>query len=329
MTGNLNNRRWFSSSVLLPNGQVVVFNGADKDEVILPGSEMPVHQAELFDPTTNKWTALSSSARDRTYHNSAILLPDGSILVGGHAPINQGYGGTGNSLPLDTFGFSHNLKDPSFERFYPPYLFEGPRPVIQHSDDQATWGGKLHVVLAENSTPVDHFVLSRLPAQTHITDADARTVILKSTQTGNSVQLDVPTDKAALTPGYYYLFGISKKTPDGKGGVPSEATIVHIADTQYLRHETTVEPVHLAAQEFRGGGSSASVQTASRPAAGTRVAKKSSSTVAGTEPKTARDIATPTDTSSTPAGSSRAWLFVVAALMITVVSRRLWTFSRR
>src|SRR5207253_2499253 len=65
MTGNLNNRRWFSSSVLLPNGQVVVFNGADKDEVILPGSEMPVHQAELFDPATNKWTALSSSARDR------------------------------------------------------------------------------------------------------------------------------------------------------------------------------------------------------------------------------------------------------------------------
>src|SRR5439155_22528008 len=46
-TGDLTNRRWFSSSVLLPNGQVLMFNGADKDEVILPGSEMPVHQAEL------------------------------------------------------------------------------------------------------------------------------------------------------------------------------------------------------------------------------------------------------------------------------------------
>src|SRR5439155_899481 len=114
MTGNLNNRRWCSSSLPLPNGQAVVFNGADKDEVILPGSEMPVHQAELFDPATNKWTALSSSSRDRTYHNSAILLPDGSILVGGHAPINQGYGGTGNALPLDQLGFAHNLKDPSF-----------------------------------------------------------------------------------------------------------------------------------------------------------------------------------------------------------------------
>ncbi|HEU4480347.1 MAG TPA: hypothetical protein VFS18_00555, partial [Actinomycetota bacterium] len=45
----LNNRRWYSSGVLLPDGNVVALSGADKDEVILPGSESPVKQAELYD----------------------------------------------------------------------------------------------------------------------------------------------------------------------------------------------------------------------------------------------------------------------------------------
>ena len=321
MTGDLNNARWFSSSVLLPNGQAVVFSGADKDEVILPGVERPVHQAELFDPATNKWTALSSSTRDRTYHNSAILLPDGSILVGGHAPIDQGYGGTGNAAPLDQLGFAHNLKDPSFERFSPPYLFAGPRPVITQSEDQATWGDKLHVVLGDGA-PVDHFVLSRLPAQTHITDADARTVILGAGERdGNQVQLSIPTNRAAVTPGFYYLFGISPK------GVPSVATIVQIADTQYLTGRTAVLPVNLTAQEFRG--STATTQSASQAAATTRAAKKSATTPAIADPKVANDVAAPVSTSKAPAHSSQTWLIALVALMGAVLTRRIWSLARR
>ena len=329
MTGNLNNRRWFSSSVLLPNGQALVFNGADKDEVVMPGSEVPVHQTELFDPAKNTWTGLSSSGRDRTYHNSAILLPDGSVLVGGHAPVNQGYGGTGNSLPLDQLGFVHNLKDPSFERFSPPYLFAGPRPKLVTADGGATWGDTLHVVIApESSTvaPVDHFVLTRLPAQTHITDADARTIILgKGTRNGNSVSLAIPDNRAAVTPGFYYLFGISP------AGVPSVAAIVQIANSQYLpTGDTQVSPIHLTAQEFRGG---TGASTTSQPAAAAQTAKKAASS---SQPATraagvalAGDVALPAGTPLAPAPSSRTWLIVIAGLMIAIVGRRVYVAARR
>ena len=51
-TGPLNQARWFGQNILLPTGQVIVFSGANVDEVVGPGTEMPVQQSELFDPAT-------------------------------------------------------------------------------------------------------------------------------------------------------------------------------------------------------------------------------------------------------------------------------------
>ena len=124
-TSPLNNARWYSTGVLLPDGTVFAVSGADRDEVDFPGSGMPVHQAEIFNPVTNQWTAVASERHDRTYHNSAVLLPTGQVLVGGHAPINTGYGSPTN-LP----GASNNFRDATFEIYNPPYLFFGGRPAI-------------------------------------------------------------------------------------------------------------------------------------------------------------------------------------------------------
>ena len=328
-TGDLNNRRWFSSSVLLPNGQVAVFNGADKDEVILPGSEMPVHQAELFDPTTNKWTPLSSSGRDRTYHNSAILLPDGSILVGGHAPINQGYGGTGNSLPLDTLGFVHNLKDPSFERFYPPYLYAdgGSRPKISESTGEVSWtapNNVLHVTVPSGESSVDHFVLTRLPAQTHITDADARTVKMgHGSWNGDSATLTIPDNPALLPPGYYYLFAISKK------GVPSVAPIIQVADPHYFQNKGSASPIQLEDQTANFRNASQAVVGLARPAAAAHAAPKAAPAAKAGTVATLDDTVIPVSTPSKPARAPSPWLYVAAALLGGALIRPLRRFARR
>ncbi|HEV2890053.1 MAG TPA: kelch repeat-containing protein [Frankiaceae bacterium] len=128
-TGEMVNGRWYSTGVTLPTGQVLAFSGADRDEVVGPGSATPVTQAELYDPATKTWRALASARKGRTYHNSAILLQDGRVLVGGHAPINTGY-----AFPTNTgraeLGLSDAFRDPSFEVFSPPNLFYGPRPVV-------------------------------------------------------------------------------------------------------------------------------------------------------------------------------------------------------
>ena len=45
---------------------------------------MTLHpDCELWDPRTGTWTELAPSSRDRVYHNTAMLLPDGRVLVGG------------------------------------------------------------------------------------------------------------------------------------------------------------------------------------------------------------------------------------------------------
>ena len=44
----------------------------------------------MFDPETQTWTELAEQAKGRTYHNTAVLLADGRVLVGGHTPIATG-----------------------------------------------------------------------------------------------------------------------------------------------------------------------------------------------------------------------------------------------
>lgn len=218
----LNNARWFSSGVGLPTGEVLALNGADLDEVIFPGTEAAIRQAELYDPATDTWTPLASGARDRTYHNSAVLLRDGSVLVGGHSPIVAGYGSDHGTYR------SNGFKDASFEIYKPPYLFRGDRPVITSVDDADASRGQTITVTTPNAASDDlSVVLSRLPGVTHVTDADQRTVNVAHTDNGDgTISFTVPSSGGVTPDGYYYLWLIDDS---GQGATPSVAEIVRIA----------------------------------------------------------------------------------------------------
>ena len=233
---DMNNRRWYSSAVVLPNGEVLAANGGDKDEVVSPGTETPVKQIEIY--SGGAWKAVAKLAdRIRTYHNSLILLGDGSVLIGGHAPINNQYGPGADANPATDI--SSSLKDPSFERYFPPYLFNGERPVISTAQKGATWGSDLVITLDPESTDVTKVVLSRLPSATHATDADARTVEVTFEQTGTALHVNVPDNAAVLPPGYYYAFALSAD------GTPSVAPIVKIDRADLVDQHGTVQPVEL------------------------------------------------------------------------------------
>ena len=141
-TGDMHRPRWYTSGVLLPTGEAIAFSGSDRDEVALPGTEFPIKQAELWDPKTGDWTPVAEAHRPRTYHNTAVLLPDGRVLIGGHAPITTLY------LKHITLpgGFSPNERDPSFELYSPPYLFRGTRPKIVSAPATPGYGQTMDVV---------------------------------------------------------------------------------------------------------------------------------------------------------------------------------------
>ncbi|HEV2924167.1 MAG TPA: galactose oxidase-like domain-containing protein [Solirubrobacteraceae bacterium] len=215
-TGPLTQPRWFSTAVLLPTGKVMTFSGASADEVVAPGTGFPIKQAEQFDPETAKWTSMATAHEARTYHNTAILLPSGQVLLGGHAPISA----------LDTFnftipgGFTENFRNPSFEVYNPPYMSWGAQPTI--SSVSANFGRGSDVTVATpQANEIASVMLVRNTALTHLVDGDQRTVELPITsRSGGSLQVFVPSAPAVLPPGPYMLF-INKRT--AKGLQPSAA----------------------------------------------------------------------------------------------------------
>lgn len=83
--------RWYSSGVVLPTGEVVALSGADKDEVVEPGAGERDPQSRTMGPGHREGVPLGGGGARSHLSNSAVLLPDRSILVGGHSPI-LGYG---------------------------------------------------------------------------------------------------------------------------------------------------------------------------------------------------------------------------------------------
>jgi hypothetical protein len=235
-TGALNNARWFSTGVLLPTGQVIAFNGGNRDDVVLPGTSFPVTQAEMFDPATNTWSPLAGSNDPRTYHNTAVLLPTGQVLVGGHAPISTGY--TYNTtLPG---GFIKAQRDPSFQIYNPPYLEWGiPQPTITSltgttptalasgTFDNASYGSQLTISTPQASS-IDSVTLVRNTALTHEVDGDQRSVvapIVARDTTANTVTVAIPASDNVVPPGPYMVF-INQKT--AKGDIPSVSKQIFI-----------------------------------------------------------------------------------------------------
>ncbi len=252
-TGSLHNRRWFSDGVLLPDGTVLATNGGDKDSPLTPGFEMAVHQAELFDPRTGTWTPMASSGRDRVYHISAALLPDGRVLVGGNAPPGAGYGGRRSQGDP----FANNDKDPSFEIFSPPYLFRGERPEITYSPGHVAWGSSFPL-RATRAGEIVSVVLVRLPSPQHNIDSDQRAVELAFSRHRDTLTAVAPPGGAVAPPGFYYLF-VNRSSP--LGPVPSVARIVKVgtaSDPQpaFLPMvDSTVAAGRLSATPPPGGGS--------------------------------------------------------------------------
>jgi hypothetical protein len=226
------NRRWYGSAVALPDGEVFVTNGADRDEVDVPGSGTPVLQTELIDPTAGTSTAGPSldSAHGRTYHNTAILLPDGRVLIGGHAPIATGYGfqdDTGH----DVLGLSSAESDSTFQIYSPPYLSYGPRPRI---DDVNSWtpNNSALKIESDDARSIGKVVLVRNPAMTHLTDGDQRTVELRITgRDDDEVTAAVPNGNV-VPPGPYMLFVERPVTVNGAHKwIPSVSRQVFVGAT--------------------------------------------------------------------------------------------------
>ncbi len=212
--------RWHLNGVLLPDDSVLAVGGGLYDNVIVHGQpNVPVLSTEQYDVFANTWTTLASMTVPRMYHSTALLLPDGRVLAGGHVPLP-------NPSPTLRQVYNAQVKETRFEVFDPPYLFRGPRPTIVSAPTNATYG-ETFTVRVDDASKVMDVLLMRPGATTHAYDADQRGVRLAYTvRPDGTLAVQAPPDPTVIPPGYDMLFVMG--TGDG-GPVPSVASFLHLA----------------------------------------------------------------------------------------------------
>ena len=205
--GNMAYQRAFANSVILPDGTVFITGGQVYANPF--SDDTAQFTPELFNPADNSFTQLAAMAIPRTYHSTALLMPDATIMNGGGGLCGQ---------------CSTNHYDAQV--FNPPYLYTSSgalaaRPVI--SSVSATSVAVGTSFSATTGGAVSSFSLIRLTSTTHTVNTDQRRIALIPTSTsGTTYSFTLPSDPGVALPGPWYLFAV-----DGSG-VPSVSTIITV-----------------------------------------------------------------------------------------------------
>jgi hypothetical protein len=199
------------NATLLPDGKVLVTGGTSSGS--FNDTTNAVLAAEMWDPQTTQWTTVASMQKKRTYHSTAVLLPDGRVvLAGGGLPIGNGEAGD----PLTTQG------NYDAEIYSPPYLFKGTRPVITSAPTNVNYS-QTFTVQTPDAASISQITWIRLSSTTHQFNAGQRINRLSFTPVAGGLRVTTPTNAYLNPPGYYMLFILNGN------GVPSVAKIVQIS----------------------------------------------------------------------------------------------------
>jgi hypothetical protein len=244
LAGPLNQPRWYGTNVVMPDGTVMVFSGGNRDGVVAPGLEGPIRTTERFDPETGEWTEMASGHRARTYHNTAVLMEDGRVMVAGHSPINTAYL---RFVDLQDFGLApYDGRDPSFEIYTPPYAMRDDRPKITAAPRNLTVGDRFNVKV-DQADQIDKALLIRRTVMTHVIDGDQRAIeLVMEKGPGNKLTLTMPDNHNVVPAGEYMLF-VSKDTAEGR--VPSVSAPITVVNESLA----CMAPAQMASDETGDG----------------------------------------------------------------------------
>ncbi len=80
--------------VPLPDGTVLIVNGAQKGKAGFAAATDPNLEAVLYDPSRpvgTRFSNVGSTTIARMYHSEATLLPDGRVLISGSNPADSNF----------------------------------------------------------------------------------------------------------------------------------------------------------------------------------------------------------------------------------------------
>lgn len=197
------------NATLLADGTVLVTGGTNASGFNSAPTSSSVLAAELWNPASPlEWKKLASMSHYRLYHTTALLLPDGRVLV------------VGSGEPAAS-GLTDDL---TAEIFSPPYLFNtdgspATRPVISSAPAKLTYGTTFTVGTA-SAAEITKVLLVRLSTVTHANNMNQRGVVLSYSLGAGSLTVTPPASNKLAPPGHYLLFIVNAS------GVPSVGKVV-------------------------------------------------------------------------------------------------------
>lgn len=214
---DLKNARMNHNAVLLLDGSILAVGGEANDgqggpcePVLMAERHRP---EEVFDTVAPGWNIMKEQAIGRGYHSTAVMLPDGRVLIAG---------GVG---PDSTPSSSRH----TFEVYSPPYVFALRPEVTSVPSTPITWGDSIFVTteLAGSGTAqeVARVALLRAGAATHAWDSNQRYVELEfeifgGTWDNQTLEVEIPavgSGEYILPPGDYLLTVIDASNKPSPG----------------------------------------------------------------------------------------------------------------
>ena len=208
--------RLMPDSVLLPNGFVVVLNGAQQG---LAGdsssggngkADNPNFFAEMYNPDApsgQRWSTLARSQVARMYHSTAALTTNGTILVTGCDRCANLNSNLSYSAPPVKAEYRNEI-------FYPPFWYDfANMPVIQSSPQMIQY--KRTFTVKFSGPGVSYAVLVAPSSTTHSFNTNQRVVKLVTSsidQYSKTMVLVAPPTPNHAPPQMYMLFLVNGMT---------------------------------------------------------------------------------------------------------------------
>ncbi|GFP95185.1 galactose oxidase [Phtheirospermum japonicum] len=220
--------RVMGDMLLLPDGNVLIVNGAGKGTAGWEVARDPVFEPVVYRPDSpagSRFEVQNPSSIPRMYHSSAILLRDGRVLVGGSNPYAL-YRFTGVLFPTDLSleSFSPSYLDPDFAYLRPKIISPGSQSEIGYGQQVpirfSIPPGKL-----DRDSVMVHMVAPSFT--THSFSMNQRLLVLTRLDlkaVGNStyqIRVVTPGTSNLAPSGYYLVFVVHRN-------IPSEAIWVQI-----------------------------------------------------------------------------------------------------
>jgi hypothetical protein len=184
--------RVMGDMIVLPTSEILIVNGASKGTAGWGCALDPSLSPFLYTPSAapgSRFRILAASPIPRMYHSSAVLVPDGRVLVGG-SNTNPGYAFSDVPFPTEL----------RIEAFSPPYLDPGLdslRPSIAFLPADIVYGQSFDVGFAVPRAAAASSAAFKLYApsfSTHSTQMNQRQLVL---QASSVADCDPPTSSCS------------------------------------------------------------------------------------------------------------------------------------